>query len=133
MDLVFTHCFGHLGDAPIVEGVLHGFGHRFWFHVGGDVADLAVLSQSVSVGVGAMHHRLECEFGVEIADTFQVGVGDDWDGMVADHTIRFIGGEFPYREEAALLVLSEEGMNKGGGFVWLQEGVQGFTGAVGIP
>jgi len=42
------------------------------------------------VGERRFFHRFVSLFDIKIADAFQIGFGDNRDGMVTDHTERFV-------------------------------------------
>ena len=86
-----------------------------------DVAEFHVVTEIAVGGVGgAGGHGFEGCFGVIAADAFPVGVGDDGDGMVADHAPGFQALELPYGKDAegAFLLGGYEGLDEVVGAGW---------------
>src|SRR5690606_33754942 len=91
----------HAGDGPVVIGVLHGLGGGFRLAVDGHVAEVHVVAQA-SVGAvgGAGDHGVQRRLAVDARYALEVRVGDDRDGVVADHGPGLLAVEGPDREDA---------------------------------
>ena len=82
---------------------------------------------------GAVLHGFEGRFDVVIAQTFQVSVGDDRNGMVTDHAAGVIPGQLPHRKLPAVQVLMNKRFNEIIGARLFDNGVKRMGGAEGIP
>ena len=132
-DVVVTHDGGHAGDASIVVGVFEGLADRFGFFFDGDEAVTLVGGQAEDVLLCAGLHGFQGELGVVAANALEPGVGDERNGVVADHAVGFVGGQFPHRQAAAVAVVGQGGGHEIASAFALHEGEQGVGGAVGVP
>jgi hypothetical protein len=132
-NLVPSHSRGHPGDAPVVVGVLQRPGDRLGGIVTADEALAPVGVEAEVILVGTVDHRPQGRLRVESPDTLEPGVGDDRDGVIADHGVGLVGGQFPDRKPAALLVLGKERLDELACPLRLDEVQTRMRGAKGVP
>ena len=82
--------FGHLSDTPVIVSIFERFGYRFVFELIRNIMVFPVNTHTGPVGERRFFHRFVSLFDIKIADAFQIGFGDNRDGMVTDHTERFV-------------------------------------------
>src|SRR3546814_11723964 len=76
----------HARDRPVVIGIFDRLRRRFGLAVDRDIAELHIVAEPAIGGiVGARDHCVQGFVRVEIAYALQIGIGDDRDGMIADH------------------------------------------------
>ena len=130
---LLSHGPSHLGYGPIVIGVLQGFGDRFTFLFHGDVIDGFEGLKSQLVLHGTVLHRLEGQFGIIVAYSFEVGIGNYRNSVVTDHATGIIPCQVPDRHNTTFLVLGVEGADEVVGSFCVDDGEQGVSRPVGIP
>ena len=82
---------------------------------------------------GAVLHGFEGGIDVVIAQTFQISVGDNRNGMVTDHAAGVIPGQLPHRKLPAVQVLMNKRFNEIIGARLFNNGVKRMGGAKSIP
>ncbi|MNV41187.1 hypothetical protein D3C71_1328150 [compost metagenome] len=110
-DLGVAHGLGHARDGPVVERILQRLAGRFAFLIDRHPAQLAVLRDAiVRAVIGGGHHRGQGLVLIEAADALEVGIGDHWHGVVADHAPRFLPMERPHRQHpvGAVVLVGEQ-------------------------
>ena len=103
-DVVPAHSPGHAGDRPVVVGIFQRAGDRLALDIGRYKPLCHIVIGTFLIDVRRADHRIERLFGIVSADTFQVGVGNDRRGMVADHRPRLARRERPDRKLARYVV-----------------------------
>ena len=127
---------GGLGDAPVVVGVFQRLGHGLVFLVEGDVAQLRVLRQAVVMRVRRRGlHRLVSALIIKALHALDHHVGQDGDGVVADHAPGFAAVERPDGQHVlrALVEVLQHGVREVRLQGLVHEVQQGMEGAVGVP
>ena len=134
--LLVAQELGGLGDAPVVVSVFQGLGHGFHLFVERNVAQRRVFRQAVVVGVGCRGlHRLEGPLVVKTLDALHHHVGEDGDGVVADHAPGFAAVERPDGQHVlrALVEVLQHRVREVRLQGLVHEVQQGMEGAVGVP
>ena len=124
--------FGHSGDAPVVVGELEGLGDGFDDAVAGGIAILVVGGRS-RIQVGRGDHRGESLLTVEGSDPAQPGIGDDRDGMVADHAVGVGLAERPHGQPSVTVVHVQEAEDHILHQVGAEEHLERIPAAEGVP
>ncbi len=130
---ILPQCVRHHGDAPVVVGIFQCLRHRFPFHPGRDIAIFPVVFKPVVVLHAALLHGLEGLFRIIIAEPLHIRICDNGHGMVADHAPGFVGCQLPYRQQPALVVNVEHGVDKVSRAFLLDDGEQRVQGPEGVP
>src|SRR3546814_15762711 len=85
----------------VVIGIFDRLRRRFGLAVDRDIAELHIVAEPAIGGiVGARDHCVQGFIRVEIAYALQIGIGDDRDGMIADHCPGFATVELPHGQYA---------------------------------
>ena len=142
---------GHLGDTPVVVGVLQGLGHALVLQVAGHVAHLVLeaaglghdfvaqfpfgqhLRDAGGVEFGHPDAGSQCLLRVEVALSLGIGVCCQRYVVITYHTARVVGHQFPLGYDAALLALADEATDVGLVARGVNDGEQGVQGAESVP
>ena len=124
--------FGHPGDAPVVIGELERLGDGFDDAVAGGVTVLVVGGGS-RVQVGGGNHRSEGLLAVEGADALEPCIGNDRNGMVADHAVGIGLAERPHGQTAVTGVHVQQAEDHVLHERAVEQHLEGIPTAEGIP
>ena len=127
---------GKLGEprnAPVVVGVLQRLGNRLVVGIAGHIAIHSVFFPPEFVERGAVYHCLQHLLLVVGMDALDVGVEDDRNGMVADHTPGLESGQLPDGQHSTLTIVLEERVEEILGALPVNDVEQWMQGPVGVP
>ena len=126
-------CLRQPRDAPVVIRVLERLRHALALALARHIAAHAVVREPTRIGFGARAHRGECRGRIEATDALGPRVGDHRHGVVPDHAIGLVAGEFPDRQPATLAILREERLDEVARALGLEDRVQRVRGTERVP
>ena len=120
-DISFTHGLGHASYTPVVVGIFQSLGSGLSFDFDRDVAVFHVGIHAAEIGLRTCHHGFQGFLRVEIADTSEVSIGDNGDGVVTNHAVGLVGCQFPDGQHVMRI-----------GFVFINKGVDEIQSALAL-
>ena len=124
---------GHVGYTCIVVSVLQRFGNRFGFRIGRNKPISPVGRQASRRTFRTGYHGLERTTGIKIAIPFIPRIGNHRYGMVPDHAVGFVVGQFPNGQSSAAIGVIQHSFYYVGIEFRPAQAVQGMCSPVGIP
>ena len=115
-----THCFCKDRDTPVIIRIFQSFGHWFVFAVTRDISDGILIIfcfrhemrqyqirtfDAGSVIFSGTQAGFISLFGIKIAIPFHVGIHDDRNSMITNHSAGVIGSQVPHGVYPTFLML----------------------------
>ena len=102
-----TYGASKLSNAPVVVGIFEQARHRFAFAVLRDKSVFHIVIEPFGASVGSGNHSLEGVVGIEVANAFEISLGEHSHRVIANHAARFARRKRPDGQFLVALVAVE--------------------------